>query len=321
MLDEILEYRQYTEDPAEITVARLKYGNLKRSLSGLSRAMHIVARGYMNREFADLSPDETFERTKKVLRQWTGEYKPDKTKADDGFDVQDWFPLYIKECKKIFYPEQAEKFGKILEELCKSCSSFKSAEFFIPEEGKNTENKISYEKVIHEAGRAGKLVCRYLVSKKPVWPEDIAIFTGKKEKGLLETQFDLMLKIIAAYLLEDPKRNCRFDPQLRYARICWADIVNWSMIEKKDSGIMQQFRWNKRPIFEREISEIRRNHTRIRLNRDFMEEYRWNLIDSEELAVFSKEHPGYGVYIDEGAMRPLKACIVQDDGCLAVYNS
>jgi hypothetical protein len=109
MLDEKLEYEQYTFDVSSYnkeTVTRLKYNTLiHNSLAGLRRPMTIVARHFM---FGDLQENikisNMYEREIAdrmiihVLKVWCGFEKPDSGDSDEIRRLDGWLPAYIRRC-------------------------------------------------------------------------------------------------------------------------------------------------------------------------------------------------------------------------------
>ena len=99
MLDEMIEYRQYTAPLDRMDIKeRLKYYNLQNGLAGIERAMIIVARKFF---FEDFKNDpEKWEKTKEVLSLWfgkcIGEESPRYKDLYKEYDwIRNWFPRYI----------------------------------------------------------------------------------------------------------------------------------------------------------------------------------------------------------------------------------
>lgn len=91
MLDEIKEFKQYTTLPNEYIKSRLKYHSLikKGELSGLERAMTIVARGFIFNENAGTKFDDA--KIKECLKAWCG------FRTTEAIDAKNWLKKYIRQ--------------------------------------------------------------------------------------------------------------------------------------------------------------------------------------------------------------------------------
>ena len=109
MLDEKLEYRQYSFDISSYnkeTVTRLKYNTLiHENLAGLRRPMTTVARHFMFGDFQDkvkirnMYDREIADRMIiHVLRVWCGFEEPDSGDCDEIRKLDGWLPAYIRRC-------------------------------------------------------------------------------------------------------------------------------------------------------------------------------------------------------------------------------
>ena len=107
MLNEVIEYEQYTMDfevSKKIEDCRLKYFRLiKKDFAGIERALTIVARGYI---FDHKRPFSEYY-TKEALKAWCGfEYD---TETPDIENLKNWLPQYIKHMMCLYIEECLSK--------------------------------------------------------------------------------------------------------------------------------------------------------------------------------------------------------------------
>ena len=111
MLNERIEFEQYTYPlDAEVAAVRLKHKQICNHLSGITRAMTIIARKSLSE--GNLSTLERVEQTKNDLRVWCGDLKgnPEETSSQIAFG---WLPDYIA---RILGKEKSEAFERYLNE-------------------------------------------------------------------------------------------------------------------------------------------------------------------------------------------------------------
>ncbi len=103
---------------------------------------------------------------------------------------------------------------------------------------KNDYHKITYDRIIANALEQGRLHRYYLVCKSDSVPFDlIRKYTEKNKqdgKELIDTDKDLILKMTAAYLLQQAGYNPEYAPE--YVVITLTDISNWMIKKDKPSN-------------------------------------------------------------------------------------
>lgn len=116
MLNEIKEYEQYSFNlDCENPEIRLKHKHMCNSLSGIARAMTIVARHsyFGNKGYSDIDS------TLNDLRVWCGDSRGDSEKTSEGPEFA-WLPNYLI---KVLGKDKAEKFKDFLKKGCKTNGS------------------------------------------------------------------------------------------------------------------------------------------------------------------------------------------------------
>ena len=268
MLNEIKEYKQYSIMPDtewDFGRVRLNYGDMiKNDLTGISRAMTIIARHYIRIENGDIkNPKEV----KTKLEEWCG--------YGDESD-NSWIYLYYKynyfEGKKREFVDRMIKIDKLdeaskLEQLTfeqllsgyeidylgksekdilnnivgswvklkKRRSKFGKTIYENSTDMRiNNSNEVRFDKIIAEAFAAGPLKRYYLIADKNIFIDGKVIV--KTEKGIpkiikKDSDKDVILKTTAAYLLN------RLLVHQRQVVVSKVDIANWcgkSKAEKLD---------------------------------------------------------------------------------------
>ncbi len=102
---------------------------------------------------------------------------------------------------------------------------------------KNDYHKITYDRIIANALELGRLHRYYLVCRSESLPFDsIRKFTDKNKSGkkLADTDKDLLLKMTAAYLLQ--QIGCSLGEAPEYVVITLTDISNWMIKKDKPSN-------------------------------------------------------------------------------------
>lgn len=222
MLDEILEYEEYTCGFADGFPKRLRKGNLgngtgENGFRGIPRALGIIARyAYFHKGIRDIDG------IKYLLSLWCG-FEPDIAQLDastakavnemDGLDIiTNWLPEYLSR----LYQEKTQDKEKILEKL-KSKKKLWTQDPFRDAGDYNDSYSIYFGGIIADALDQGKLKKRYLVLKKD--PVD-GLETGMGEKDRNKFINDRGLKFIAAYQMNKIEDS-------DYACVNFANYSNW----------------------------------------------------------------------------------------------
>ena len=123
MLDEILEYQQYSFDinSPDDQVQRLKRSTLisftknnrlntsTATFSGLNRALTIIARHFIYEVYD--GDDDLKEKTINALKAWLGHRRPDESADAEVHRLYKWLPLYVE---KIFLANSIDELNKAL---------------------------------------------------------------------------------------------------------------------------------------------------------------------------------------------------------------
>lgn len=379
MLNEIVEFDNYTYhlDSSE-PVNRLKHKNLSNSLSGITRAMTIIARKcYFEENVIDKR-----RHCKNTLRVWCGDSKGDEDEAMDGI-IGNWLSNYVievlgsekceqfrkylknhkdvlgddyetvnslfndlwneiianplkdkerrtdilincnqikriinKNCELTQDPNLKMKFAPvnsivlILDMIRKRCGNkgFNGKMFSekLEKSDKNDYKKITYDKIIAEAVKEGRLEKHYLVCASDnldeVCYKDKYPFKKKKNSKTSKKKADLLRKVVAAFLLEK-KRHTDSSEAERFIPVNFSDIRNWlvSDIDIK----LEAYSYKEKPLFDQEV--INMNQKQIRINKEWMDCCGWKIVHEAELESYLKEHPGATFFSDWGAGQMLKA--------------
>ena len=336
MLDERLEYQQYTYDPQELHhVCRLKYRGLIKptskgkgeekekgpSFSGLRRAMTIVARYYLFDVFGD-EPDrkERVKDTMDALRRWVGDLSHADEEKEGKYSLffSDWLPNYINLCLKMEYRDNDE----ILANLDKALVALKKEEYphfnrsqaDVASWNVNTTHTITYEDIVYCANYAGCLKRYYLVCKDGL-SENIKRLhiSNRGEEHIMPVKgsfADLLLKALAVFLLagegEMTKREFRL--------INKTDLENWIINKQLNNSYISEFMYHDQQVFV--CQKIDANQTELKVLPEFLKAYDLQLIEEEghgeAIDSFMAEHPGYVFYRDEGACRYLSKNLKYD---------
>ena len=174
---------------------------------------------------------------------------------------------------------------------------------------KNDFKKISYDRIIADAIAAGPLRRFYLVcenadfsgisvktEKRTSYP-----FTKKKEcsewSGKTMQKADLIMKTVAAFLLEQEARNSD-NPYGSIAPVNLTDISNW-MTGKTGTDTLKSFEIKPKPLvtFDKSIKNV----TAIGLNAEWMQHCGWKIVPEESLDDYLVDHPDATFYSDFGA--------------------
>ena len=169
---------------------------------------------------------------------------------------------------------------------------------------KNDYKRITYDKIIADAINAGPLdnfclVCDHdhfgEISYKETKP-----FKGKTSFSKSPNKADLLMKIVAAYLLGQRLQE-RSGESTDYIPINITDVYNWCV---SDSAInLSEYRYNEEPLFEEE--NINDNQKLIKVNSKWMKACGWKLVREEELDSYLSNHFDSLSFRDEGAGKRL----------------
>ena len=273
MLNELREYQQYTfnieKDTEERKFSRLNHRQLCNSLSGIERAMTIIARYFYYNYWKTEAPgDKQPTKKEKIdlvhssLAAWCGLMNKGEVCPPKAKHIENWLPKYIEEVLKKDAEGNEQSIKRLQESLEKlknkktEFSKHMMIDYVSDQEATKYHNdvkKITYESIIANAINAGELTNRVLLSKQN--PFDRII----KEKGKLdgseldEGKKDRIIKIICAFLLN------RTNFEQRYAVVNRADVANWC----KDNPKMDKDDYNflykdstkeiNMPLFERRL--------------------------------------------------------------------
>ena len=293
MLDERIELAEYTCDIGEGMPQRLTYLNITNGLSGVPRALKVIAR-YALYDLG-MNPEQVVN----LLNAWCGfeintieESKNDH--SDIFFRLQNWLPNYLEFLGRIDISH-----GLGIEKAKKELLQRKREwNLFTLEEGeKSTENKINFLKVISDAYHEGKLQVRYFVVEKNPF-----LHTSCKDDATMKK---FLLKTAALYctMATETKKKIR---------IGYPELSNWI-----GSGCLQSKKVNKfvtnilyiegnvsENLFVKETVEGNHNICKIILSQKWLLETGAKIIAEEELE-FYKSKEDVWIYKDEGCTKEL----------------
>lgn len=173
----------------------------------------------------------------------------------------------------------------------------------------NDFKKISYDRIIADAIAAGPLKRFYLVCENADF-SGISVKTekrtsypfAKKRKGSewsgkTMQKADLIMKAVAAFLLEQEARNSD-NPYGSIAPVNLTDISNW-MNGKTGTDALKAFEIESNPLvtFDKSIKNV----TAIGINAKWMQHCGWKIVSEESLDDYLANHPDANFYSDFGA--------------------
>lgn len=316
MLDEILEnqqykaeYLQFFDDPCHqngcskcdysICPFRLSYLMLSNKRSGIRRALESIARGelYTGKDLPNIEKAER--KTKEWLKKhlsfeyisliWPSEepLDPDAKKPDTFFAMKKGLLNFKSRFHKPIFPKN--------------------------DRIDNDINALTCETIIASALAKGPLKTYYLKAEK----DPGKMYVEKKKKNvkkttLTEIEMDYLLKLTAAFLLEQEyRRQNSLDPENYIEQECLelteADVLNWGISHTTKHPTFY-FADTKEDIFTREYVSKGQNNVKFRFNKTWLDNF--TLIDvtnTKDRKAFekkaAKEHWLY--YIDQGSGRKL----------------
>ena len=294
MLNERIELAEYTCDIKDEMPQRLTYLNITNGLSGVPRALKVLARYAL----FDLSLNNI--QTVDLLNLWCGfetETMNDSRKANPEFfeKVNWWLPNYLE-----FLAISDETHRANIEKIKKELAQRKKEWNLVSLEDKgarNTENKISFLKILADAYNEGKLRERYLVVEG-----DPFLNVSCKDD---ETQRKFLLKTAALYcaLCSENKKK---------VRIGYPELSNWigsgclqsKKVNKFLTGILYTKDKVSENLFLKETVDGNHNISKIILSCRWLEETRAHVIDGDELGTY-QEREKVRIYKDEGCKKEL----------------
>lgn len=254
MLDELLEYKEYTDkriidDVLEFNSKetssnkrkqiRLKYLNFNNDFSGIKRAMNIIAKYFLNKY------DQNEEIAINALKAWAGDEYDNK-----GIKEIDEIAGYIRPELFSFYRaneentnnniNKIENIEKLKEKYNNKLKGFN--EDILNEDSKASKagisdfNKTTYKSIVYNMKnkplRRNVLVCK----------EDVLDKALRNNKPLTPKEKDYLLKLISVYLLNAKKNQ-------EYVTITLTDVYNWCLINHKNTKLSEyKFENGEHPI-------------------------------------------------------------------------
>ena len=294
MLDERIELAEYVCNIEPGMPQRLTYLNITNGLSGVPRALKILARHAL----FDLGLND--KQTADLLNVWCG-FETDTMKSSreansEIFDrVQNWLPNYLEflAVSDETHRENIEKTKKDLENRKREWNSF-----IWNEEGeRNTENKISFLKILADAYHEGKLQVRYLVLE-----EDPFLNVSAREDA---TQRKFLLKTAAIYC-------AMYTENKKKVRIGYPELSNWigkgCLQSKKVNKFLTDILYTKDKIsenlFVKEAVDGNHNITKIVVADRWLSETKAKVISEEDLVIY-EENENVSIYEDKGCLSEL----------------
>lgn len=293
MLDELREYDGYMSLAES---GRLKWRTLSSGgFSGVERALVIIARKHLFA--AGDAPD--FEKAKAEIRKWCG-----------FTDAKAPLPAYLQ--YMIEGHDETKGKTKIVQKTLDALKDGSAeAKWDISWKKKlsnelsvNSENAIFYDGILSEAADAGPLKKYFLVFSGDIFEkirtkqQDGKKAGTKKSPG--EKQKDLILKVIAAFLLQ------RTDCNQQWFACPKTDIANWTIgdeiVKNEVDSVLNFIYGNDEPLFGC-------GKSKVSVNCAVISEYHIRLTEESELgnikAEYLKNYGSFGYYEDNGAGKPL----------------
>lgn len=307
MLDEFLEFEEYTCDLNNSATRRFHYSNItemngdKGVYAGVPRALRIISRfAYYHADLKYKNDEERINAIIHILKVWCG--FEDDTEIYGIKDIkelshiQSWLQRYVDTLES--KNGKTDK-TKLLDDLNKRCKENWERSPF-QESGKvNDQYSIYFEKIIAEAIAEGPLKKYCLTFKKDPIDDN---FIGKE--GVL---YDRGLKMVAAYLLNRI-------PESDYAAVDFATYSNWVLkgCTKRRDVTTRVIGDIKYKIDKKDVQIIKVEYMdysnpqspkgpMLRLDKDWENKYKPEIIpynNEEELEKIKKEKKH--VFVDKG---------------------
>jgi len=294
LLNERIELAEYTCAIQEGMPQRLTYLNITNGLSGVPRALKVLAR------YALFDLKLNYKQTADLLNLWCGfetDTMNDSKAANPEFfeKVKNWLPNYLDFLAVLdeAHRDGIEKAKKDLENRKREWNTFS-----LDDEGdKNTENKISFLKILSDAHHEGQLQVRYLVLEGDPF---IHISAGEDA-----TQRKFLLKTAALYcaLCTESKKK---------VRVGYPELSNWigsgCLQSKKVNKFLTSILYTKDKVsenlFVKETVDGNHNICKIILSDRWLLETKAKVVLEDDLVIY-EESENVCIYKDEGCTKEL----------------
>lgn len=294
MLNEILEYMEYTCALDGTFPKRLSWGNIAKGFSGIPRALTVIARHAYYVNGMDTGGIDY------LLNLWCGfenDEEKNKLYAIDR-NLSNWLPRYIErlEPSKSRRPkDEIEKTRKAMLSTLDGNKNKWNRKVFQKEGGVNDKHSIYFDRIIADAINEGPLRERCLILKK-----DPVSGTSKRENYIN----DQGLKLVSAFLIGQIADS-------EYSNVNFPDIANWletgGSEGKKVNAIIDNLRYNLKKEKNVRIfnTEYMQNNAEkyLRLNKEWIELYGSRLGEKNDLTSLDKKE---FIYEDAGCMKALQ---------------
>ena len=294
MLDERIELAEYICTIEAKMPKRLTYMNIINGLSGVPRALKILAR------YAVFDLELNRQQTTDLLNSWCGfetETMESSKEANPEFfkKVENWLPNYLEHLGKSDekYKEGIEKTKNDLLKRKREWNTFS-----LDDKGdKNTENKISFQKILADAYHEGELQVRYLVLEESPFL-NVSANNDTQRKFLLKTA-----ALYCAMCTESKKK----------VRIGYPELTNWigegCVYSKKVNGFLSNILYTKDKVsenlFVKEAVDGNHNISKIIMDERWLLETKAKVITEKELDDY-RENKDVRIYEDKGCLCELK---------------
>lgn len=295
MLDERIELAEYICTIEAKMPKRLTYMNIINGLSGVPRALKILAR------YAVFDLELNRQQTTDLLNSWCGfetETMESSKEANPEFfkKVENWLPNYLEHLGELDekYKESIEKTKKDLLKRKREWNTFS-----LDDKGdKNTENKISFQKILADAYHEGKLQVRYLVVEADPFLHVSVKDNVKQRKFLLKTA-----ALYCAMCSENKKK----------VRIGYPELTNWigkgCAYSKKVNVFLTNIIYTKDKVsenlFVKEAVDGNHNISKIIVSDRWLSETKAKVITEDDLVIY-KENENVSIYKDKGCLYDLE---------------
>lgn len=295
MLNEWIELQQYTFAPEcdDGIKPRLNHRNICNKLSGIERAMTVIARYCYYHHAPERPAAQRIALAEAVLKSWCG----GESECPDGFtQLQNWLPRYIEQILLIQVadsPVSVSRLRKALTALQSKQTEF-DRKFLLPYISDDEANrwindykKITYDSIIANAIAQGPLENRVMVCRG-----DLFRPIRKARGNLLASDRDRIQKLLAAFLLG------RTNPDQEFAAINKTDIANWCEGDPKlDGDDYEKYLYGNEPLFV--MKTLGSSVVKLRVAGGYLAESGLALYTERELA--DLDLTGCTVFEDKGA--------------------
>ncbi len=291
MLNEHLEFQEYTCGFEKTDPKRLTWGNLVKGFSGVPRALSVIARN------AYYNDGMNIEGVKHLLNLWCG-FEENVSlfgiQNNSSYDnICRWLPRYIENLDPGKSKDAAEKKNAIFRELEKNAEKWNRGAF--QNSGRvNDKNSIYFDGIIADAINEGPLRERVLILKKDPNEGAVPKPTYMNDQGL---------KLIASFLMGRIEGS-------DFADVDFGSVANWiksgASEGKKIKGLIDKLEYNidNEKVKILEIVHVNGDADKfLRLNKKWLERYEPGLSDRE--AVSRLNDKSLFIYEDKGCSKPL----------------